>query len=48
MARRSLLVCGIMSSLLYVGMNVVVAMRWEGYSSASQTVSQLSAVGECE
>ena len=45
MARRSLLVCGIMSSLLYVAMNVVVAMRWEGYSSASQTVSELSAIG---
>src|SRR5947207_959460 len=45
MARRSLLVCGIMSSLLYVAMNVFVAMQWEGYSSASQTVSELSAIG---
>src|SRR5213082_2883864 len=45
MARRSLLVCGIMSSLLYVAMNVFEAMQWEGYSSASQTVSELSAIG---
>jgi hypothetical protein len=26
-------------------MNVIVAMQWEGYSSASQTVSELSAIG---
>jgi Protein of unknown function (DUF998) len=26
-------------------MNVFVAMQWEGYSSASQTVSELSAIG---
>lgn len=37
--------CGIASSLLYVAMNVVVAGQWPGYSSASQTVSELSAVG---
>ena len=45
MLRRWLLVCGILSSLLYVAMNVFVAMQWEGYSSASQTVSELSAIG---
>jgi hypothetical protein len=45
MARRALLVCGIVSSLLYVAMNVFVAMQWKGYSSASQTVSELSAIG---
>jgi hypothetical protein len=44
MARRVLLVCGILSSLLYVAMNVVVPMRWEGYSSLAQTVSELSAI----
>lgn len=42
---KSLLICGILSSLLYVAMNVFVAMQWEGYSSASQTVSELSAIG---
>jgi hypothetical protein len=45
MIRKILLVCGILSSLLYVAMLVVVEMRWEGYSSASQTVSELSAIG---
>ena len=45
MVRRLLLVCGILSSLLYVALNVFIPMRWEGYSSASQTVSELSAIG---
>jgi len=45
MVRKVLLLCGILSSLLYVAMLVVIAMRWEGYSSASQTVSELSAIG---
>ena len=40
-----LLFCGILSSLLYGAMNIFVSMRWEGYSSASQTVSELSAIG---
>jgi hypothetical protein len=43
--RDAWLVCGILSSLLYVAMNVVVPMQWPGYSSASRTVSELSAVG---
>jgi Protein of unknown function (DUF998) len=45
MGRTALLVCGIVSSLLYVVMNVFVAMQLEGYSAASQTVSELSAIG---
>jgi hypothetical protein len=45
MIRKILLVCGVLSSLLYVAMNVFVPMQWEGYSSASQTVSELSAIG---
>jgi hypothetical protein len=36
---------GIASSLLYVAMNVIVPGQWPGYSSASQIVSELSAVG---
>ena len=40
-----LLLCGILSSLLYVAMNIVGAVRYEGYSSVSQTVSELSAIG---
>lgn len=45
MGRKLLLVCGILSSVLYAAMNVVAAMQWEGYSSMSQTVSELSAIG---
>lgn len=45
MIRRTLLVCGILSSILYAAMTVFVALQWEGYSSASQTVSELSAIG---
>lgn len=43
--RRALLVCGVLSSLLYVGVDLLAAMRWEGYSYASQTISELSAIG---
>ena len=45
MARHLLLLCGMLSFLLYAAMNVLVAMQWEDYSSASQTVSELSAIG---
>ena len=40
-----LLGCGIISSLFYVAMNVIVPMQWPGYDAASQVVSELSAVG---
>lgn len=43
--RRSLLMCGIISSLLYIALNIFVPMRWPSYNSASQTVSELSAIG---
>jgi hypothetical protein len=42
---KAFLVCGILSSLLYVAMTVFIAMQWEGYSSTSQTISELSAIG---
>lgn len=45
MLRKPLLICGILSSLLYVAMNIFVPLQFEGYSSASQTVSELSAIG---
>ena len=44
MKRKILLLCGIFSSLLYVAMNIFVPMQYEGYNSASQTVSELSAI----
>lgn len=43
--RKALLVCGTLSSVLYAAMNVAAAMLYKGYSSVSQTVSELSAVG---
>lgn len=45
MIRKVLLTCGILSSLLYAAMNLFVPMQWDGYSLASQTVSELSAIG---
>jgi hypothetical protein len=44
MLRKTLLACGILSSLLYLAMNVFVAAQWPGYSSFSQVVSELSAI----
>ena len=44
MLRKALLLCGILSSPLYVAMTVFIAMQWEGYDSASQTISELSAI----
>ncbi len=45
MIRKCLLVCGVLSSLLYVATDALGAMRWEGYRYVSQTVSELSAIG---
>jgi hypothetical protein len=45
MLRKALLVSGVLSSLLYAAMTVFIAMQWQGYSSASQTISELSAIG---
>ena len=45
MVKKSLLVCGIISSLLYVGTDIFAAMSWEGYSYTSQAVSELMAIG---
>jgi CubicO group peptidase (beta-lactamase class C family) len=45
MLNKALLVCGILSSMLYAAMTVFIAQQWPGYSSASQTISELSAIG---
>lgn len=45
MARKILLLCGIVASLLYIGTDILAAMLWEGYSYTSQTVSELRALG---
>jgi hypothetical protein len=43
--RKVLLACGILSALLYAFMNVFVPLQDPNYRFASQTVSELSAVG---
>lgn len=41
---KILLVCGILSSLWYIAINIFVPMMYEGYSMLSLTVSELSAI----
>jgi CheY-like chemotaxis protein len=45
MRRNALLLCGVVSSVLYVAMTALIPLQWEGYSSAAQTISELSAIG---
>jgi hypothetical protein len=42
--KETLLICGILSSLLYVAATILGAIQWKGYSSTSQTVSELIAI----
>ena len=42
--KKVFLFCGILSSLYYVAVNIIVPMQYEGYNIASQTVSELSAI----
>jgi hypothetical protein len=42
--RKGALICGILSSVLYVAVNIIVPAQWPEYSSMSFTVSELSAV----
>ncbi len=43
--RSLLLICGIVSSVLYVAADVLATLRYEGYSYTSQEVSELTAAG---
>ena len=45
MVRSALLLAGILPSLLYVAMNIVVAMQWTGYSSVRERLTQTQGVG---
>jgi hypothetical protein len=45
MIRKALLICGIISSLFYVFTDTLAAMLWDSYSYASQSVSELNAIG---
>ena len=44
MVQRVLLACGIVAAALYGGINTVGALRYPGYSSVAQTVSELGAI----
>lgn len=41
---KTLLTCGILSSLWYIGINIFVPLKYSGYSAVSLTVSELSAI----
>jgi hypothetical protein len=43
--RRAAFFAGILSSVLYAGMNAFIPLLWPAYDSLSQTVSELSAIG---
>lgn len=43
--RNLLLICGILSSLLYLGTDILAGMLWKGYSFTSQAISELFAIG---
>jgi pimeloyl-ACP methyl ester carboxylesterase/hypothetical membrane protein len=44
MFRKILLVCGILSPVLYAISDLVAGMQWEGYSFRDQTISELGAI----
>jgi hypothetical protein len=43
--RKVLLACGGLASVLWVGTDILAAIRYEGYRYADQAVSELSAIG---
>jgi hypothetical protein len=43
--RTPFLACGLLAGVLYVTMTLVVGELWSGYSTAHQTISELSAIG---
>lgn len=45
MARKALLLCGILSPLLYVLSDALAGMRWDDYSFRDNTISELGAIG---
>jgi hypothetical protein len=42
---KILLICGILSTVLYIGADIIAASLYEGYSYTSQAISELSATG---
>lgn len=45
MGRKLLLICGILAALLFVGSDILAALRWAGYSYTAQSVSELRGIG---
>lgn len=45
MNRKLLLSCGILASLLYATLNIIIPRSWPAYSPVTQTISELSAIG---
>lgn len=43
--QKTFLACGILSSLLYIAINIIVPLQYPGYSLASNVPSELSAIG---
>jgi len=43
--RKALLICGILSSLLYVGTDILAGTLYAGYSFTAQAISELFAIG---
>lgn len=44
-AIKALLICGIISSVLYIGTDILASTLYPGYSYTAQQVSELSAIG---
>ena len=44
MIKKFLLICGILSSVWYIIINVIVPIEYDGYNIITQTVSELSAI----
>ena len=44
-ARQALLLCGVLSTLLYIATDVLGGLRYDGYSFTSQAISELAAIG---
>jgi len=45
MSRKILLICGIVSPVLYAVSDTAAGMQWKGYSFRDQTISELGAIG---
>jgi hypothetical membrane protein len=42
---KILLICGILATLIYIGVDILAASLYEGYSYTDQAISELSAIG---